>query len=273
MVSAASAGQVVSGQVFDVWWVHGGANRICLAMSAAGGGGGGWASDTAGSNTARGTGYSQLDTTSRPYITNKNSIAHCFNGATDYGSISANQGTYLGTIYATANGQTGVAFTASASGGGANILGVYNAYNKVRIGAVSHDTVASYTYTSSTWRVAHNNTNNSISYVDGLADVQAETSYQVICFGSSGAGVGCDIGVNRDATTGTPAMGGFGAYQTSGIGASVSATDKFLPLIGYHTFSAMEAVATNGQTNTFYGSQDTNGNAIQSQALQISGMM
>jgi len=47
MVSAASAGQVVSGQVYDVWWVKTGASRICLAMSAAVGGDGGWASDTA----------------------------------------------------------------------------------------------------------------------------------------------------------------------------------------------------------------------------------
>ena len=100
MVSAASAGQVVSGQVYDVWWVHGGANRICLAMSASTGGGGGWASDTGGSNTARGTGYSQLDRATRPYVTNKNSITNCFNAATNYGPVNANQGAYLGTVYA-----------------------------------------------------------------------------------------------------------------------------------------------------------------------------
>ena len=48
---------VVSGfNTFDVWWVHGGTNRICVATN---GSGGGWSSD-GGSNAARGTGYSVL---------------------------------------------------------------------------------------------------------------------------------------------------------------------------------------------------------------------
>ena len=133
MVSAASAGQVVAANVYDVWWVHGGANRICIAMSAASGGAGGWASDTGGSNTARGTGYTQLDRITRGYITNANSITNCFNAAVNYGPVAANEGTYLGTIYASANGQISWTLGAAASGGTAGLLGVWNMYNRVDI--------------------------------------------------------------------------------------------------------------------------------------------
>ncbi len=170
MVSAASAGQVVSGQVYDVWWVHGGANRICIAMSGATGGGGGWASDTAGSNTARGTGYSQLDRVTRGYTTNKNSIANCFNAATNYGPVSANQGTYLGTVTASANGQISWIIGGSASGGTAGVLGVWNMYNRVLTGAKVNDTGVAYTYTSATIQQARASAGNQITIVTGLAE-------------------------------------------------------------------------------------------------------
>jgi hypothetical protein len=170
MVSAASAGQVVSGQVYDAWWVHGGTNRICLAMSASAGGGGGWASDTAGSATARGTGYSQLDRVTRGYTTNKNSIANCFNAATNYGPVSANQGTYLGTVTASANGQISWIVGASASGGTAGVLGVWNMYNRVLSGAKVTDSGTAYTYTSATIQQARASAGMQITIVTGLAE-------------------------------------------------------------------------------------------------------
>lgn len=177
MVSAASAGQVVSGQVYDVWWVHGGANRICLAMSASVGGGGGWASDTGGSNTARGTGYSQLDRITRPYTTNKNAITNCFNGATNYGSVSANQGTYLGTVTASANGQISWTLGASASGGTAAVLGVWNMYNRVNVGTNVTDSGTSYLYSSATIRQARNSAGNQVTMVLGLQEDSVLASY------------------------------------------------------------------------------------------------
>jgi hypothetical protein len=255
MVSAASAGQVVSGQVYDVWWVHGGANRICLAMSSSSGGGGGWASDTGGSNTARGTGYSQLDFTTRPYITNKNSISNCFNGATNYGSVSANQATYLGTIYATANGQTGMAYSVTASGGGANILGVFNAYNQVPFTAVSRDSTNSWASPSSTtWRKADNNANNAISYVDGLGRLNVNISYTVFAALATG-GTGLFIGTQCDWTSGTPtfsainfAGGGGGTYNEN----QLSVNGLCLPAIGLHVVNALET-SQSSTPNNFQG--------------------
>jgi len=259
MVSAASAGQVVLGQLYDLWWVHGGANRVCLAMSAAAGGGGGWASDTGGSSTARGTGYSQLDLTSRPYATNKNSITNCFNGATNYGPVSANQGTYLGTIYATANGQTGMAYTASAAGGGNNILGVYNAYNQVLTSGLSQDTTASWNDTTSTWKVQDigatgSGLNNRITIVDGLG--RATVVGKLWNTGGPPTGnSGVSIGINRDATTGGPTIV-TNWYGASGAGPEndVAATNvaDFLPSIGLHYFQAMQK-ATNASSVNMYG--------------------
>jgi hypothetical protein len=247
MVSAASAGQVVSGQVYDVWWVNTGANRICLAMSASGGGGGGWASDTAGSNTARGTGYSQLDLTTRAYITNANSITNCFNAATNYGPVSANRGTYLGTIYATANGQTGMAMSPTgASGGSDNILGVYNAYNRVTIKARNLDTATGTTaLASNTWVRVAGSASNKIRYVDGLAQSSITTHVDSCAFNtSSGSPAAYMNGAARDWSSGVPPnpsgffIGTVAGYQPTNCSVS---KDVFLPLFGLHSFDAIEA--------------------------------
>jgi hypothetical protein len=262
MVSAASAGQVVSGQVYDVWWVHGGANRICLAMSASTGGGGGWASDTAGSNTARGTGYSQIDRITRPYITNKNSITNCFNAATNYGPVSTNQGTYLGTIFATANGQTGMAFSVTAAGGGGNILGVYNAYNRVNAGASSFDSAASWSCTC-TWRKADNNANNSISYIDGLGQSAAFGSYTVV-LSSGGSAFTGGLGLSLDWTSGNPT---YQAISFNNGSMSPTASGTFMPAIGLHVVNALEM--GNGGTITFFGTGLGSGTS-QTQYLNIS---
>ena len=109
-----------------------------------------------------------LMSTTRPYTTNKNAITNCFNAATNYGSVSANQGTYLGTVYASANGQISYTFGASASGGTAGLLGVWNMYNRVQAATVVTDSGASYTYTSSTTRQARASSGNQVSYVTGL---------------------------------------------------------------------------------------------------------
>src|SRR5207249_3058151 len=109
------------------FWVYTGANKICVVTN---GSGGGWASDTAGSNTARGTGYSAIHNT-RGYWTNTNALPNCYNGTTNYGSVAADQGSYLGSLTTTAAGQTSFQLRpAAASGGTAPTLGLFNAYNQ-----------------------------------------------------------------------------------------------------------------------------------------------
>ena len=239
MVSAASAGQVVSGNVYDVWWVHGGANRICLAMSASGGGGGGWSSDTGGSNTARGTGYSQLDLVTRSYVTNKNSIVNCFNGSSNYGSVAANQGTYLGTIYASANGQTSFTFAAiGASGGNAGLLGVYNYYNRVIVAAAGGDTGTGYTYTTASWRQTRGTASMQVQYVMGGTSAQDAT---LMTFSSTISTAGqCAVGIGADTTTGI--SNGAAAASSSSTATAVTASAIYTgyPGIGLHTMTTNE---------------------------------
>lgn len=236
--------------VFDIWWVHGGASRICVATN---GSGGGWASDTSGTNTARGTGYSAVHNT-RGYYTNTGTIASCYNGTTNYGSISADQATYLGTVYTTAAGQTGMAFKpAVANGGSNNILGVWNAYNRVRVSSISHDNTANWAYNNATWRASNNSTSNRVSWVDGLGQSGfAATLVQAIQ--SNSAGVEAIIGIGLDTTSATPAETVGTAVGTAVISASVSA--RPFPTAGFHFMQAMEYGT--GSTCTFYGAANSN---------------
>lgn len=247
MVSGASAGQVVSGQVYDVWWVHGGTNRICLAMSSASGGGGGWASDTGGSNTARGTGYSQLDRTTRPYITNKNSISNCFNGATNYGAVSANQGTYLGTVYASANGQISYTFGASAAGGTPALFGVWNYYNRVLVTTTVTDSNGTWTTATSATPAAldtggaGSGLNNRISAVFGVAEdgVSISLGARLIC--ASIANAGMSIGFGLDVTNSYDRRAVAFGLSTLGCDWAQAVNQSYAPQIGFHFWQALQA--------------------------------
>jgi hypothetical protein len=251
MISAASAGQVVANNVYDVWWVHGGANRICLAMSASTGGGGGFSADTGGSNTARGTGYTALDNTTRPYLTNKNSITNCFNNSTNYGPVSANQGTYLSTVFADVNGGVSFALGAPAAGGTAALLGVWNYYNRVNVGPKVTDTTASYTYTTATIRQAAASAGNQIKFVIGVQEDSIAT--------------GLAVSINTTATNGAFPLFGVGFDSTTTFGdqfascysqataiykCQQSQTGQWSPGVGVHVLSSNEK-GDGSNANTF----------------------
>jgi hypothetical protein len=175
-MAPSGSGVLNSGGVFDVWWEGNTYHTICVATN---GSGGGWASDTGGSNTARGTGYTQLDLSTRPYITNKNAVAHCYNGTTDYGSIAVNRLTYLGTVCTDA-GAAGVVswtFGTAASGGGAARLCVWNYYNRTQTTTVVIDNGATYTYTTNAVRECRNSTTYTMTFVSGYAEDAAIATF------------------------------------------------------------------------------------------------
>jgi hypothetical protein len=253
MVAAASAGQVVSGQVYDVWWVHGGANRICIAMSASGGGGGGWASDTGGSNTARGTGYSQLDLTSRSYLTNKNSITNCFNAANNYGPVSANQGTYLGTVTASGNGQISHTFGTAASGGGQAVFGLWNMYNRAILSTTVSDSAVSWSYTSATVRSSDNSANNRITFVSGSAEDSVSSSFTQRVNTAAASGAIGNMGIALDATNAFTCQSlAVSTTSASVTNSAINAQCDFLPQIGLHFIQAVEA-GDGSNATTFVG--------------------
>lgn len=245
MVSAASAGQVVSGNVYDVWWEGNSHHNICLAMSSASGGGGGWSSDTGGSNTVRGTGYSQLDRTTRGYPTNKNAVSNCFNGSTNYGSVAANRLTLLGTVYASANGQISFTFGGSASGGAAALFGVWNMYNRVNVGTNVTDNGTQYSYTSSTYRQARASTGNQAQFVFGLNEDATFFNSGTETQTSAAGGAFALVNVALDNTTGL-------VVNQVCIGSSVDCTQnapgQVLAGVGLHTILPIErSDGTNGQ--------------------------
>lgn len=226
-----------SNSVFDIWfWHNSGSPVVCVATN---GSGGGWASDTAGSNTTRGTGYSKLDNTTRAYITNGSALTHCYNGTTDYGSISANQATYLGTVMTDASTAGSVSFTlgGTASGGSAAYIGVWNYYNRVNASTMVVDSVAGYTYSTNTVRAANASNTNRVTLVSGVAEDAVNSKYSSVVQGSASA-VGT-IGLCVDSTSAySGRVGGTGGV-TSQYEGIIGYNDN-APLAGQHYFQACE---------------------------------
>ena len=101
--------------------------------------------------------------------TNSASLTCTISGGSTTTTIAPAQATYLGTFYATANGQTGMAFHPAAASGGSNaILGLWNAYNRVRITSTSVDSFGTWTFTTNAWRQCDNSASNRVTWVDGL---------------------------------------------------------------------------------------------------------
>lgn len=250
--------------VFDFWGVN--ASNALSICAATNGLGGGWASDTAGSNIARGTGYSQLDSSTRPYVTNKNAISHCYTGSTDRGTIPANQATYLGTVLTDASSAGLVSFTfgSNAAGGGAARFGVWNGYNRVQITTQVLNSDASWSYNvANTWRAADGATNSTtgsatfrITYVTGASQEGVTATYKAICLsGSAGTNITSGIGVDS-----TSAQAGDTGWSNSTSVGNLPATYSNVSGSGSHFISALELNSTT-TTSTCFGNSS---NAISS---------
>lgn len=191
--------------------------------------------------------------------TNTSSITLRQTSSTTF-NISANQAVYVGTFYATANGQTGMALTGSAVGGASNVLGLYNAYNRERVFAQNFDTTAGYGYTSATWRQIGGNTGDIITYVDGLANVYVQANFiELVDTGTFLAGV---FGIARDWTSGAPSHQSllFGpelnpsqSFSVQETSATCPIDNDFPPALGVHTIYALEADYGGGSGCSFYG--------------------
>ena len=211
-----------------------------------------WSSSTfrgTGSNT---TEYQQID----GLWVNANTIT-LKNGSTSYSSIPVGQATYLGTVYMTANGQTGMAFQpASASLGTNNILGLYNAYNRVTISSRSIDSTTSWPYSTATVRPANGSTSNRISWVDGLQQSFVRAEYQVQAACSSGDASFVYIGLDSTATPQSSVSG-----EAVSLTASLRTASDIPPQLGFHYVQALENTS-GGSGVTFYGGRTMNMKAV-----------
>ncbi len=200
--------------------------------------------------TIRGTGAGTTELELKNGLwTNKNAIV-LYNNNVASSSISANQATYLGTLYCTANGQTGMAFKPAAAGGGsAPILGLFNAYNRVLIGSVELDSTASWNYAVTTWRASNGNVANRISYVDGLA--MATVIGTLIQTTQSATTSAAAFGVGRNSTATAPTVNAQMGNAAQAFLAIANVSEIFTPSLGFNYLTGMEKALAG--TQTIYG--------------------
>lgn len=162
----------------------------------------------------------------------------------------AGLGTYVGTVRSDGSSQINwKPNPAAAAGGGNALLGVFNAYNRVQVGAASTDTTANWAYGTATWRPANNSTSQRVSYIDGLAEVYVDSQYDIVL--NNGSASEATIGINRDSTTATPTPA---VTMSSGPGTfavPTSVATKFVPSIGWHYLQPMEFAS--GAGPSWYG--------------------
>lgn len=200
-----------------------------------------------GSNTARSTSAGGKTGAANASILQKNGIwvnnaaisaSDSFNGTTGV-AIAQYQGTYLGSFYTTADAQTGIALKPSAASGGSNnIIGLFNAYNRVQTTAISRDSNSPWTYSTATWRTADGSTSNRVSWIDGLQQINLCARYS---FGVSFAVSGNKYsgGVNLDSTSATPNLFATNEGVANEI-MTINQAEPFFPQLGFHYIQAME---------------------------------
>jgi hypothetical protein len=194
--------------------------------------------------SARGTGAGTTELQMfKGGFTNKNSIVLRYGtNSGDTATISANQATYVGSVYCTANGQTGMAVRpARASGGTNNKLALYNAYNRIRMRATCADSTSTWTYASGTVRSANNSTNNRIWWLDGLGETQVKGIAQGTVSPGSTSANAYTFGVAFDSTSqmGVGTINQIAFVGATNVGTSCTGSDV-TTLLGWHYCQFLE---------------------------------
>lgn len=244
-----------SGKNFDLFVGSSSGVKLCTGPA--------WSSDTA---RGTGAGTTQISQVSGIWVNTVSMTCRFGSGVSDTFTCAVNGCTYVGTMRATADGQTTMQFNPSPAAGGNNtIAGLWNAYNRVFLSVISQDNTTSWSYgTATTWRAANNNTNNRINYIDGLGQSPIMALYSVI--GQAGASSAYGIGLGLDWTTGSPNIRGQNGYIAQTSPAYSAAHGNVPPSLGYHNITALEW-NLNTTAATLFGA---NANlSAQTQVLQI----
>jgi hypothetical protein len=173
---------------------------------------------------------------------------------------------YVGSVYMTSNGATSMQFQpAAASGGTNNFIGLYNAYNRVKVtGFCLDNTSGGWTYGTSSWRAANNSSSNQISFLDGLQQSPVTAQYSIDMATTVDSTTGL-IGLNLDSSTATPVITGqmsSAAGETSS--SQVTVFEPFYPVLGLHYIQAVEY--SSGSSTAFISTNRSN----QTMALTVS---
>ena len=224
--NAAHTGYQAANSNFDLFLYNNGGTDVLVTGPA-------WAS-----NTARSAALAYQN----GVLVNAAVMAAKFDTSASTLSIGAGQATYVGTMRATANGQTShVMNPAAASGGNAPTLGLWNYYNRISMTGTSLDNGAQYTYTSSTIRQARASSGNQANFVIGVAeDVVQGLAYCHMTLNAVATNISV-FGLNLDSTT-SDAVSYF-AQNPSGsanLDAAPVLVSSFAPQLGYHYVSRNE---------------------------------
>lgn len=210
------------------------------------------------SSTARGTGAATTEIERiLGFWTNAEELTTCRYGASTF-TVAAGYGTYLGTFRTTATvADTEMTFAPSAgSGGSANKLYVWNAYNRVQASALMRDNTNSWNSANASWRAANNSSSNRVSFIRGLDEDHVSASYQIyVETNTEGAHV--RVGVGLDSTSAISGVTGEIETENGGSGqeglmaGTIRAEWAGVTGIGLHYISALEEA--NSTTPVFYG--------------------
>jgi len=238
---------IASGSVYDVFAIN---NSGTLAICA----GPAW-STTSTRGTGAGTTQIHVNMTVG-FLTNQNSLTHCYGGAsgtTDFGTVAADQGTYLGSLYATANGQTSFTFGAIGTSGGhatAGLYALYNYYNRVSIKTMVGDNAASWTWNTASWHQVNASAGMQTQFLEGVSEDAIDAVYN----GETAAGTAtnCSVGVGLDSTTAPSGAFLFSSF----VGQFTQVVGRYegVAPLGFHTLAALEFSSTTTGC-TFYGTQ------------------
>ena len=187
-----------------------------------------------------------------------NSTTHTMRyGAASTVSVTANRGTYVGTMRTTGStGTTTWEVGGTATNGDPGFFYIWNAYNRVFIQSQSRDSTASWTYSTATWRSTNNSTTNRCTFIRGLNE---DAILAQMVFSTAPGATGSYVGIGLD-ITGTP--GPLIATQLVYIAdqaKSQAAIYTGFPGLGLHFLQEMEYVGS--LTTTFYGA-DAQGMAV-----------
>ena len=145
----------------------------------------------------------------------------------------------------------------AASGGAANIIGLWNAYNRVPFSALCQDSAATYGYGTNTWRAKDGSTSNRVSVVDGLGQSPiTASSAQAVALFSTAVASDASVGVVVDSTSATPNAVAY-SYSAAALDVWLKSEENFSPALGFHYYQAMEnalsGVSSNYLTTPYNG--------------------
>lgn len=180
------------------------------------------------------------------------------NNASITNGPAASRGTYVGTTRSNGSSQLDWTLGTSAAGGGAAVLNVWNAYNRVNVATRVQDSSASYTYTSATIRQARASAGNQASYVVGLATDAVSASNSTYVTTVAVAFATATVGLNFDSTSTNTVSYALVAGSAVAAQGTISCSGVFSPGLGAHILSANEN-SDGANANTFDQSPATSG--------------